>query len=83
MYPFGNVEFKEEQKKNKKNSSLSFQANVNITCTELFLRLQLQTKLMKQCQQMKQNWTGQENLSIFVQFLTTSNNLFSGREAGY
>ena len=39
--------------------------------------LQSRTKLMKQYQEIKQNWTRRENLlSVFVQFLTTSTTIF-------
>ena len=39
--------------------------------------LQSHTKLMKQCQEIEQNWTGRETfISVFVQFLTTSTNFF-------
>ena len=31
------------------------------TCSTKILYLQLRTKLMKPCQEIKQNWTGQEN----------------------
>ena len=40
---------------------------------------------MKQCQEIKQNWTGRETaISVFVKFFTTSTNFFfSGRETEY
>ena len=46
--------------------------------------IQLHAKFMKQCQEIKQNWTGRETLiSVFLQFLTISINFFCGRETGY
>ena len=44
----------------------------------LFRNLQLRTKLMKQCQEIKQNWIGQENFGIPFS-MTTSTKVFSGR----
>ena len=40
-------------------------------------KLQSRSKLMKQSQEIKQNWTGRETLiSVFAQFLTTSTKIF-------
>ena len=63
--------------------------NKKDTCVPILRRpitkLQSRSKLMKQSQEIKQNWTGRETLiSVFAQFLTTSTKIFFfGRQTGY
>ena len=55
------------------------------TLALLVFKIQLRTKLMRQCQEIKQNWTGRETLIsfVFAIFDHWSQKYFSGKETRY